>query len=54
VLESELVQQIMRWDMAILRKSPWYQEIEQRGRREGFLSGIELALEIKFQMECWK
>ncbi|MBW4642035.1 MAG: Rpn family recombination-promoting nuclease/putative transposase [Goleter apudmare HA4340-LM2] len=52
VLESELVQQIMRWDMAILRESPWYQEIEQRGKKaglqEGLLSGIELALEIKF------
>ncbi|MBW4556629.1 MAG: Rpn family recombination-promoting nuclease/putative transposase [Trichormus sp. ATA11-4-KO1] len=51
VLESELVQQIMRWDMAILRESPWYQEIEQRGRKEGLLSGIELALEIKFGLD---
>ncbi len=48
VLESELVQQIMRWDMAILRESPWYQEIEQRGRKEGFLSSIEMSLEAKF------
>ncbi len=59
VLDSALVQQIMRWDMAILRESPWYQQIlkegEQRGRREGrreeILSGIELALEIKFGTE---
>jgi predicted transposase YdaD len=43
VLRSEVVQQIMRWDMAVLRESPWYQEIlqegerigEQRGRQEG-------------------
>ncbi|YAF93733.1 MAG: Rpn family recombination-promoting nuclease/putative transposase [Nodularia sp. CChRGM 3473] len=52
VLESELVQQIMRWDMAILRESPWYQEIEQRGevrgRREEILSSIEMSLEAKF------
>ncbi len=56
VLESALVQEIMRWDMAVLRESPWYQEIlregeasgEARGLREGLLSGIELALEIKF------
>ncbi|QLE55931.1 Rpn family recombination-promoting nuclease/putative transposase [Nostoc sp. TCL26-01] len=52
VLESALVQEIMRWDMAVLRESPWYQEIfrdgEARGRREELLSGIELALEIKF------
>ncbi len=51
VLESELVQQIMRWDMAILRESPWYQEIEQRGRKEGFLSNIEMSLEAKFGSE---
>ncbi|MBE9051357.1 Rpn family recombination-promoting nuclease/putative transposase [Nostocales cyanobacterium LEGE 11386] len=52
VLESELVQQIMRWDMAILRESPWYQEIDKRGevrgRREEILSSIEMSLEAKF------
>ncbi|MDM9580831.1 Rpn family recombination-promoting nuclease/putative transposase [Nostoc sp. GT001] len=52
VIESALVQEIMRWDMAVLRESPWYQEIlregETRGRREELYSGIELALEIKF------
>jgi predicted transposase YdaD len=60
VLESALVQEIMRWDMSVLRESPWYQEIlregqargealgEALGRREELLSGIELALEIKF------
>jgi predicted transposase YdaD len=59
VLDSALVQQIMRWDMAVLRESPWYQQIlkegEQRGRQEGrqeeILSGLELALEIKFGTE---
>ncbi|ODH01694.1 transposase [Nostoc sp. KVJ20] len=67
VLDSAIVQQIMRWDMAVLRESPWYQQIlregeergekrgEERGRREGrqeeILSGIELALEIKFGAE---
>ncbi|MBD2681412.1 MULTISPECIES: Rpn family recombination-promoting nuclease/putative transposase [Nostoc] len=52
VIESALVQEIMRWDMTVLRESPWYQEIlregEARGRREELYSGIELALEIKF------
>jgi predicted transposase YdaD len=48
VLESQLVQQIMRWDMAVLRESPWYQEIEQRGRRENMLSNIAMGLEAKF------
>jgi predicted transposase YdaD len=31
VLDTELVGQIMRWDMTVLRESPWYQEIEQTG-----------------------
>ncbi|MEY3869366.1 MAG: hypothetical protein RLZZ338_3257 [Cyanobacteriota bacterium] len=60
VLESQVVQQIMRWDMAILEQSPWYQQIlqegerrgeqrgEQRGKQLGILSGIQVALEIKF------
>lgn len=46
--------------MAVLRESPWYQQIlregeargrqegQQEGRREEMLSGIELGLEIKF------
>jgi predicted transposase YdaD len=55
VLDSALVQQIMRWDMAVLTESPWYQQIlkegEARGRQEEMLSGIELALEIKFGTE---
>lgn len=45
--------------MAVLHESPWYQQIfregeqrgEERGRREEILSGIELALEIKFGTE---
>lgn len=35
VLDSALVQQIMRWDMAILSESPWYHEILAQGRKEG-------------------
>jgi predicted transposase YdaD len=64
VLDSKLVQEIMRWDMAVLHESPWYQEIlregekrgeerglqigEERGEERGLQGGIELALEIKF------
>ena len=60
VLETELVQEIMRWDMAVLRESPWYQEIlregqargeargEARGKREGIILSIENSLEAKF------
>jgi predicted transposase YdaD len=59
VLESTLVQEIMRWDMAVLRESPWYQEIEQRGirigeergRRENFLANIATILEARFGSE---
>ena len=63
VLDSALVQQIMRWDMAVLTESPWYQQIlkegeargrqegQQEGRQEEMLSGIELGLEIKFGTE---
>ncbi len=35
VLDSALVQQIMRWDMIILEESPWYNEILQRGEARG-------------------
>ncbi len=51
VLSSPLVQQIMRWDMAVLQESPWYQQILNEGRREELLSGIELGLELKFGAE---
>ncbi|MEA5596534.1 Rpn family recombination-promoting nuclease/putative transposase [Rivularia sp. UHCC 0363] len=59
VIDSALVKQIMRWDMAILTESPWYQQIlkegeargRQEGRREGIISGIEVALEAKFGNE---
>ncbi len=35
VLDSDVVRQIMRWDMAVLRESPWYQEILREGERQG-------------------
>jgi predicted transposase YdaD len=43
VLETEVVAQILRWDMAVLRESPWYQEILQQGLREGEQRGITLG-----------
>jgi len=39
VLETEFVLQIMRWDMAILRESPWYQEILEEGHEQGLEQG---------------
>jgi predicted transposase YdaD len=44
----------MRWDMTVLRESPWYEEILQRGKREERLSNIELSLEVKFGNEGLK
>ncbi|BAZ16027.1 hypothetical protein NIES4071_79000 [Calothrix sp. NIES-4071] len=64
VLDSPLVQSIMRLDMAVLQQSPWYQQIlkegqqigeeigEQRGEQRGILSAIELGLELKFGAEA--
>lgn len=45
--------------MAVIRESPWYQEIEQRGisigeergRRDNILSNIAMILEVKFGNE---
>jgi predicted transposase YdaD len=39
VLETEVVTQILRWDMAVLRESPWYQEILQQGEQRGRVQG---------------
>ncbi len=39
VLDTELVQQIMRWDVTVLRESPWYLEIQQESRQEGVQEG---------------
>ncbi|MBC1218501.1 Rpn family recombination-promoting nuclease/putative transposase [Nostoc sp. UCD121] len=48
VLDTPLVQQIMRWDMAVLRESPWYHEIEQRGIQEGARRQLIRVLEQRF------
>lgn len=48
VLSTQLVQQIMRWDMTVLQESPWYNEILNQGRKQELISGIELGLELKF------
>ncbi|MEH2453577.1 Rpn family recombination-promoting nuclease/putative transposase [Nostoc sp.] len=48
VLDTPLVEQIMRWDMVELRESPWYHEIEQRGIQEGARRQLIRALEQRF------
>ncbi|NEP36474.1 DUF4351 domain-containing protein, partial [Moorena sp. SIO3B2] len=45
VLEIPLIQQIMRWDMTVLRESPWYQEILQEGLAQGIEQGIEQGIQ---------
>jgi len=40
-LEPEQVKRMLRWEMAVLRESPWYQEILEVGRREGLEMGLE-------------
>jgi len=39
VLKSSVVTEIMRWDMAVLRESPWYEQILTEGKVEGKLEG---------------
>ncbi len=44
VLDASVIQEIMRWDMAVLRESPWYQEILKEGLQQGLQQGkIELV-----------
>lgn len=45
VLKSEVVRRIMRWDMAVLRESPWYREILEEGIEKGFEQGVEQGIE---------
>ncbi|WP_017652128.1 DUF4351 domain-containing protein [Fortiea contorta] len=45
VLDSPLVQQIMRWDMAILRESPWYNEILAEGLQQGIQQGVQQGIQ---------
>ncbi|WP_325064824.1 DUF4351 domain-containing protein [Dolichospermum flos-aquae] len=39
VLEIPIVQQIMRWDMTVLRESPWYNEILKQVLQQGLQQG---------------
>ncbi len=44
VLEKELVQQMMRWDVTVLRESPWYQEIFLEGENKGCQQGKQVGV----------
>ena len=45
VFEIPIVQQIMRWDMTVLRESPWYQEILKEGLQKGEKQGLQQGLQ---------
>ncbi len=45
VLKTNIVQKIMRWDMTILRESPWYNELIQEGIEQGIQEGIEQGIQ---------
>ncbi len=49
VLSGEVVAQIMTWDMAVLRESPWYEEIKQEGILLGKQEGIQLGEQREIQ-----
>jgi predicted transposase YdaD len=54
VLDIPLVQQIMRWDMTILRESPWYQQILKEGLETGEKQGLQRGLQQGLQQESLK
>ncbi|MGC9504359.1 Rpn family recombination-promoting nuclease/putative transposase [Baaleninema sp.] len=45
VLDSAVIQEILRWDMAILRESPWYQEILKEGVKQGRERGVREGIQ---------
>jgi predicted transposase YdaD len=45
VLDIPLIQQIMRWDMTVLRESPWYEEILKEGLQQGEKQGLQQGLQ---------
>ncbi|OCQ98807.1 hypothetical protein BCD64_22395 [Nostoc sp. MBR 210] len=49
VLDIPLVQQIMRWDMTVLRESPWYQEILTEGLQQGLQQGVQQGIQQGLQ-----
>ncbi|HIQ06017.1 MAG TPA: hypothetical protein EYH31_10105 [Anaerolineae bacterium] len=40
VMTPEQVCRIVRWNMVVLRESPWYQEIVQEGLQQGLQQGV--------------
>jgi predicted transposase YdaD len=44
-LKPDRIVEIMRWDMAILRESPWYDEIVKEGLQLGLQLGLQQGLQ---------
>jgi len=49
VLDVTTVQQIVRWNMPVLRESPLYQEILQQGMQQGLQQGMQQGLQQGMQ-----
>ncbi len=41
VMTVEQIMELMRWDIAVLRESPWYQDILSEGIEQGIEQGVE-------------
>ena len=39
VLSTDVIRNVMRWDMEILRESPWYNELVKEGLEQGLIQG---------------
>jgi predicted transposase YdaD len=48
VMSPERVQQIVRWDMNVIRESPWYNQILQEGLQQARRQDIVRMLEMRF------
>jgi predicted transposase YdaD len=51
VLSSEVVTEILRWDMAVLRESPWYEEIKQEGIQLGKQEAVPILAELGLSVD---
>jgi len=49
VMTPDEVQTMMRWNMAMLRESPWYLEIENEGIQKGMQQGIQKGMQQGMQ-----
>jgi len=49
VMTPDEVQTMMRWNMAMLRESPWYLEIENEGIQKGIQQGMQEGIQQGMQ-----